>query len=364
MFALGSLPKPFNDMTNKQLTPITLPTKSQVNKAGEILRKEPHGPASSGALEILSQWRSAHSYVLNTFQALIRKKCHDLHFRDALVAQRLKRLESIRYKLERFSGRLSTIQDIAGIRVILPTMQQVNDFYGSLIKSRIQHVPKCAPKNYIAEPKKDGYRSIHQVYSYSNTNRPELEGLFIEVQIRTRLQHAWATAVETLGVIEHSAFKSGVGDESFKRFFKLSSALFSLDEKTPVLEEFKDVAPAELVAQFENLESELNVFKKLTGVTIAAKRILTSSKNAYYQLMILDVEQGTLALNPFKREEAVEAEQRYTSLEARHDPNLMVVLVSAGDLKNIQKAYPNYFLDAKVFMTELKRICAAIKAPN
>lgn len=80
--------------------------------------------------------------------------------------------------------------------------------------------------------------------------------------------------------------------------------------------------------------------------------------------MILNVEQGTLALNPFKREEAVEAEQRYTSLEARHDPNLMVVLVSAGDLKNIQKAYPNYFLDAKIFMSELKRICAAIKARN
>lgn len=262
------------------------PPRSQVNRAGNLLKEDPELAPNSNALLTLSGWRAAHLPVLLTFSQLVRRirSTPALAGSETLIAMRLKSQPSIRLKLQRFSGRLSTMQDLAGIRVILPSMPEVTSFTQSLLNSGTVHVLKKPPYDYITKPKSDGYRSIHLVYGYHGAKHPKLDGLLVEIQIRTRLQHAWATAVETLGVIEHSAFKSGVGDESFKRFFKLSSALLSLDEKTLVLEEFKDVAPAELVAEFENLESELNVFKKLTGVTIAAKRILTSSRNAYYQL--------------------------------------------------------------------------------
>ncbi len=344
--------------------PLKLPTISQVNKAGEILRKEEvSSEKMRDALETLSQWRGVHSYVLNTFQSLLRNKCKEQGFSNAIIAQRLKRLSSIVYKLNRFSGRLSKIQDIAGIRVIFQSQNEVNSFYSKLIHSRFKHNPKCPPKNYIKDPKADGYRSIHQVYQYNNAKHPELNGLAIEIQIRTRLQHAWATAVETLGVIEHTPFKLGVGEESFKRFFKLSSALFSIYEKTPVLEELRGSSKEDLVAEFEDLEQRLNIFNKLKGVTIATNRILTNGQNqGYYQLLELNTEVGTVTVIPFAKDKAEDAEQMYTTKEASHSPNIMVVLVSVGDLTKVKKAYPNYFLDADIFIKELKRICRNIKS--
>ncbi len=342
---------------------LKLPTISQVNKAGEILRKEDvSSEKTHAALENLSQWRGAHSYVLNTFQSLLRKKCKEEGFADAIIAQRLKRLSSIVYKLNRFSGRLSKIQDIAGIRVILKSQNEVDRFYSKLLHAKFKHPLKFPPRDYISEPKSDGYRSFHLVYQYSNAKHPKLNCLAIEIQIRTRLQHAWATAVETLGVIEQTPFKLGVGEESFKRFFKLSSALFSIYEKTPVLEELRGYSKLALVAKFEDLEQRLNIFTKLKGVTIATNRILTNGQNqGYYQLLELNTEVGTVSIIPFAKDKAKDAEQMYTTKEANNSSNIMVVLVSVGDLTKVQKAYPNYFLDAEIFIKELKRICKSIK---
>ena len=50
--------------------------------------------------------------------------------------------------------------------------------------------------DYIENPKSSGYRSIHYIYKYSS-NIQDYDGLKIELQIRTRLQHSWAMAVET-----------------------------------------------------------------------------------------------------------------------------------------------------------------------
>jgi hypothetical protein len=51
--------------------------------------------------------------------------------------------------------------------------------------------------NYIEKPKPDGYRGVHLIIKYRSTAKREYKDQNIEVQIRSRLQHAWATAVET-----------------------------------------------------------------------------------------------------------------------------------------------------------------------
>ncbi|MFW2058189.1 (p)ppGpp synthetase, partial [Acinetobacter haemolyticus] len=89
------------------------------------------------------------------------------------------------------------------------------------------HVPVIPCHDYIESPKNDGDRSIHQVFTYKSRDHSGLDGLKIELQIRTALQHSWATAVETLGVIENASIKSGFGSDDIKKFIKLSSALFS-----------------------------------------------------------------------------------------------------------------------------------------
>ena len=45
----------------------------------------------------------------------------------------------------------------------------------------------------------------------------------------------------------------------------------------------------------------------------------------------------------------------------KNNPNIDVVLAAAGDMKDLRTAYPNYFVDTKAFISNLKSICASIK---
>lgn len=55
-------------------------------------------------------------------------------------------------------------------------------------------------------PKMDGYRGIHDVYEYDVRSDYGVmwNGLLIEIQYRTLLQHSWATAVEVAGLLTHN----------------------------------------------------------------------------------------------------------------------------------------------------------------
>ncbi|WP_457767666.1 RelA/SpoT domain-containing protein [Cyanobium sp. ULC082] len=61
--------------------------------------------------------------------------------------------------------------------------------------------------NYQAEPKPSGYRGIHLIYRYRSNKSETYNGLLLEVQIRSPLQHAWATAVETVGTFLKQSLK-------------------------------------------------------------------------------------------------------------------------------------------------------------
>lgn len=342
---------------------IEIPSKKSVRKAGNVLRSSGASKEEyAEAVQTLSQWRSIHAYPINTFQAYLRGKIKRDKYEAALVAQRLKRMPSIITKLQRFpSMQLDRMQDIGGLRVVLARMSDVKKMYESIVHSRrFGHEPELPPHDYIEQPKKDGYRSLHQIFKYVNKNHPELNGLRIELQIRTALQHSWATAVETLSIIEKVSLKTGEGSDAFKLFFKLSSALFSLDEKMPVIEEFKSMDIKEIVATLSQLEHELQIIKKLKGLTLSAKHIETTSKKSdAYHLMELNVEKGRISLIPFSENQLDSAEALYTARESatRDKPNIFVVLISAGNVAAIKKAYPNYFLDTNSFIRNLNRIC-------
>ena len=339
---------------------LDVPTKSSVRKAGDKLKDPTLDHAEP--LEILSQWRALHSYPINTFQATLRRKVETLGFKKAIIAQRLKRLPSIISKLQRINGmKLDRMQDIGGVRIVLSSTKDVYALYDNLLQSnkRFEHEPLLPPKDYIQQPKKDGYRCLHQVFKYKSRTHPELDGLCIELQIRTHLQHAWATAVETLGIVERSSFKTGEGTEDFKTFFKLTSALFSIKEGTPVLDEYSHYSIDDLKEQARDLEQKLQVFIKLRGLSITNRHIESAtSESADYHLIELsksDDDIWRVSLTPFTKAQLNIAEQMYDLREqkTKNDPNFDVVLVSVGSLKQIKKAYPNYFLDTEEFIKQL-----------
>ncbi len=347
---------------------IKVPAKKAVRRAGEKLRT-PGLPDSetTDALQVLSDWRALYYRPINTIQALIRKKIDALNIKSAIVAQRLKRTPSIVAKLKRYpSMQLDRMQDIGGIRAVVNNVDEVFKLHQSLVRGRHKHSPVIPEKNYIANPKADGYRGIHQVFKYSTSQHEELEGMLIEVQIRTKLQHYWATAVETLGVIEKSSFKTGIGDEKFKQFFRVCSALFSIREKQPIIECLREKSPKEIVQEFLQLEEELGVFDKLaafTSVVRATSGVENKKSNGYY-LLILDTDKKITSFIPFASDQPQLAEQMYMLMESKekNNPNIDVVLAAAGDMKDLRTAYPNYFVDTKAFITNLKTICSEILA--
>ena len=340
---------------------IHVPGKSAVRRAGTILRQtHPGNEEWLWAVDMLSTWRSLHSYPINTFQAYLRTKVKREGYQSLIIAQRLKRMPSIIAKLQRFPQMsLISMQDIGGIRVIMDKIQDVYDLHKSLLEARFRHEAVKPPKDYIATPKNDGYRSLHQVFRYASRTHPELNGLHVELQLRTRLQHSWATAVETLGLLEKSSLKSGEGSEETKRFFRLASVLFALDEKQPVLEAYQGRERKSVVQELLELEKSLRIARKLEGVALTAKKIERNATNPKgYHLMTLDTEKNRISIIPFSNSQLDDAEELYKSKEqaTRGNPSISVVLISAGDIGSSKKAYPNYLLDTKKFISHLMRL--------
>ncbi len=102
-------------------------------------------------------------------------------------------------KLKRQSIRLSQIQDIAGCRVIVPTV---------LAQDSLSNTVSVLFDSVVIDDKRDvptdGYRALHLVVRIAN--RP------IEIQVRTDLQHIWADISERLADVHGQGVKYGHGN--------------------------------------------------------------------------------------------------------------------------------------------------------
>ncbi|CUH78995.1 GTP pyrophosphokinase rsh [Tritonibacter multivorans] len=120
---------------------------------------------------------------------------------DAEVFGRAKKPYSIWRKMQEKDQGFSRLSDIYGFRVITQTEA---DCYATLgvIHQRWRAVPTRF-KDYISQPKSNGYRSIHTTVSGRDGKR-------VEVQIRTRQMHDVAEA----GVAAHWSYRDGVRTEN------------------------------------------------------------------------------------------------------------------------------------------------------
>lgn len=135
------------------------------------------------------------------------------------VTSRSKHLYSLWQKLERpeIDKNIEKVYDLVAMRVLVET---VKDCYGALgiIHSIWKPVPWIGIRDFIAQPKPNGYRSIHtNVFSFNER--------ILEVQIRTYEMHEQAER----GIAAHwfysNAKTSGASDQ------KLEKGIFAPDEK-------------------------------------------------------------------------------------------------------------------------------------
>lgn len=303
---------------------------------------------------VLLQWRSSHGYPLNTFQARLRQRAHIVD-PGALFAQRLKRVPSIIAKLRRFENMdLARMQDIGGCRAIVHDTASVYAIAGDFLNGRARHELEKID-DYIEKPKDDGYRGVHLIYRYTGRGFGEhFNGLRIEVQLRTQVQHAWATAVETVGLFRREAIKAGEGDDGWRRFFSLASEGFAwLEGGLP--EGYFNIFAPELHAELNELVQDLDVFGRLQRYRDALKLALTGKRQRFY-LLSLDLEREELRVVGYGRKERAKAEADYAEMEKELRGFGDVVLVSVENIVSLRKAFPNYFADTTLFLDALRSV--------
>jgi len=178
----------------------------------------------------------------------------------------------------------------------------------------------------------------------------------IEVQIRSELQHAWATAVETVDTFTGQAIKANSGDAAWSRFFALMGTAIARREQGPLVPGTPS-SETDLLRELAVLARELNVVAKLQAWRAAiqlTEQNVVQGANLY--LLVLDLERLHLTVRGFSRVEPAVA--AYSAAE--QEPNTNAVLVTVDTVAALPNAYPNYYLHTDLFLNALKYAMHAV----
>lgn len=133
----------------------------------------------------------------------------------AICTYRIKRVESIISKLSRFPNTsLVTMEDLAGCRCILSSRQSIP----RLVESIKRRLNVTRTRDYITDTPDTGYKSYHITIQDNNNSK-----LKIEIQLRSRVHHNWATLVEITDQVLGTKIKENHDIPDLIEFHKIFS---------------------------------------------------------------------------------------------------------------------------------------------
>lgn len=163
------------------------------------------------------------------------------------ISSRLKTPESIVNKIYRknydlsLSGIKENIKDIAGIRITCSFLSDIYQISEMIQNQKDIHVVEC--KDYIKEPKSNGYQSLHLIVKIPVFMSDRQEDILVEIQIRTIAMDFWAS-------LEH------------KIYYKYKKEI--PEQLTKELKEAA-ISAAELDRKMEKLHNEITDLKEIEG---------------------------------------------------------------------------------------------------
>jgi len=247
------------------------------------------------------------------------------------------------------------MQDIGGCRAVVGSCEKVFRIRKAYKESRIKH-RLAREDDYIMQPKDSGYRGVHLVYRYFSDRKATYRGLQIEVQLRSSLQHAWATAVETVGTFLQQSLKASQGTPAWLRFFSLMGSATALREGTPTVPD-TPASRTDLISEIRRYVDDLQVEAKLRAYGQALQEVERQVGNARYFLLDLRPSEQRVTVTGFGARQLDEATTEYLEVEkSLAGPGAEAVLVSVESLDSLRAAYPNYFLDTKLFLEALGEV--------
>jgi hypothetical protein len=165
------------------------------------------------------------------------------------IGSRLKTPPAIRAKLVRTGTSLIRMQDIAGARIIVPTLA-IQDAACDIVEETLFDGCVVTKKDQREEPDQYGYRAIHVI-----VKRDER---FAEIQIRTMWQNRWAQLVERHDSSHGTDLKHGRGPAEWLEWLHAVSdeyrrADLGLPHEVPPTP-FDEMIAAQEVAESEEAE--------------------------------------------------------------------------------------------------------------
>ena len=316
------------------------------------------------AIAGVQAWRSQTAGPTRDCFDVVRDYAKNVN--GAVATYRLKRVSSIVSKIRRpgTNFELGTLDDIGGCRLIVPSVEDLYQAKSHLAQAL--RVPERKIKDYVENPANSGYRSCHLL-----TQRTTADGTYrVEVQIRTKLQHVWATTVEVADTIYGTQLKSPAGFEEAtpeledtENFFKLASNFFALLENCPTLNGF----PTELHetrAELLGAPRTTRILEDLEATSEAVMLVpIEEVERPETYLLAFNTSTQALFVTPFEANEMTRALSMYdavekSNMEAINSGQLPladnVVLVQAHNEKDLKIAYPNYSAHAPDFVRILR----------
>lgn len=216
-----------------QIMPITIQVNDSMEKIADMTEQ-----FSQTIDPILSMYNAAMSATTARLEIIkdefrYRKQRCPIHHIDT----RLKSAKSILGKLEKkdldlnLSAACNNIYDIAGIRVVC---SYIKDVY--LIRDRIlaqDDIMIMDIKDYIAEPKPNGYRSLHMIIRVPVYFMNKKQMVPVELQIRTLAMDLWASLEHD---IKYKSIKNRVCNEDFSdELLECSKLIYAAEEKMEMM---------------------------------------------------------------------------------------------------------------------------------
>lgn len=330
-------------------------SKKEVARVGRALKGqivwEPDSKAEiQRVFSVANSWRASHAFPMHRMRAELHGRMSALKLKG-LTAARLKQMSSIRSKLERLDGNLRQLQDLGGCRAVVPGIEHVRQLAGEIV-AKFPHTLKREDA-YMDDPRDSGYRSHHLIFAFRPRDDTEsgFDGRLIEMQIRSRLQHSWATAVEAVGLYRDENLKAGLGDQNWLRLFELMSMEFAASEGCEYAQDGSNSRVQEIV----ELNTSLDAAQTLDTLSHAVSNLDRIDHDRHhkprYCLIEYDHNDKRVKVRyldgPSKIGSAIQGggDVRYSS-----------VVVEMDKIENLKSAYPNYFGDVQLFKSSLSEV--------
>jgi ppGpp synthetase/RelA/SpoT-type nucleotidyltranferase len=224
-------------------------SKTQIDLLGNRIKT---GDLSEFDLRLLDEYRRSYASAYETVVSRIRNE-----FGLEPTGRPAKSTPAIVDKLRRESIRLTQIQDIAGCRLTVADIEEQERVVALLTG--------LFPDSHVMDRRKQpshGYRAVHVVATCCDK--------FVEIQVRTSLQHLWAELSEKLSDLVDASIKYGGGNSDTRgNLEKLSGMIDNIETLEKVLMdallEFPSKQP-----ELERIKTNIDVLHRTMHSQIAA----------------------------------------------------------------------------------------------